>query len=487
MNPAGAARTATSRATDAVLTELARYAHETAIDSADAYATARYCLLDSLACAFQALDYSACTRLLGPIVPGATLRGGARVPGTDHELDPVQAAFNIGALIRWLDFNDTWLAAEWGHPSDNLGAILAVADFTGRPASDSAARPVTLRTVLSAMIKAYEIQGVLALENSFNRVGLDHVLLVRVASTAIATAMLGGQVEQTVSALSNAWLDGGALRAYRHAPNTGSRKSWAAGDATSRAVRLALMSLRGEMGYPTALSAPRWGFQDVLLDGRALTMAHPLGSYVIENILFKISWPAEFHAQTAVEAALALHPAVSHRLDQIASIRIETQEPAVRIIDKQGPLGNPADRDHCIQYMTAVPLIFGRLTAQDYEDSVASDPRIDALRALMTVQENPRYTRDYYDPAKRYIANAVQVFFNDGSCTDRVEVEVPLGHRLRRKEAIPRLMRKFSDSVRPKLTNDAWQALSEIAHDPQLFDITTVDRLMELLTPPSLA
>src|SRR5215475_4283803 len=370
---------------DGALVAIADYARNFRVKSATAYDTARYCLMDTLACGFQALQYPACRRLLGPVVPGAVMPGGARVPGTSFELDPVQAAFNIGAMIRWLDFNDTWLAAEWGHPSDNLGSILAVSDYLARTAVMSGRDPPKVRDVLTAMIKAHEIQGVLALENSFNRVGLDHVLLVRVASTAVVTSMLGGSDSQVVNAVSNAWIDGGALRTYRHAPNTGSRKSWAAGDATSRAVRLALISLTGEMGYPSALSAKTWGFQDVLFKGKALSLPQPFGSYVMENVLFKISYPAEFHAQTAVEAAMQLHAEVAPKLEQIERVAIETQEPGERIIDKTGPLDNPADRDHCIQYMTAVPLIFGRLTANDYEDEVAGDLRIDALRAKMEV------------------------------------------------------------------------------------------------------
>ncbi len=432
---------------DSVLTAIADYALSTSISSKQAYETARYCLMDTLACGFQALKYPACTKLLGPVVPGAVMPGGARVPGTSFELDPVQAAFNIGAMIRWLDFNDTWLAAEWGHPSDNLGGILAVADYLARKAVMEGRQPPTVREVLAGMIKAHEIQGVLALENSFNRVGLDHVILVRVASTAVVTAMLGGSREQVINAVSNAWIDGGALRTYRHAPNTGSRKSWAAGDATSRAVRHALIALTGEMGYPSALSAKTWGFYDVLFKGKPFNLARPFGSYVMENVLFKISFPAEFHAQTAVEAAMTLHPEVSTRIDQIERILIETQEPGVRIIDKTGPLANPADRDHCIQYMVAAPLIFGRLTAEDYEDSVASDPRIDSLRAKMEVRENTAFTKDYYDPEKRYIGNAVQVFFRDGTSTPRVAVDYPVGHRRRREEGIPLLIRKFEASV----------------------------------------
>jgi 2-methylcitrate dehydratase len=432
---------------DAALTAIAAYARNAKIDSATAYETARYCLMDTLACGFQALKYPACRKLLGPVVPGAVMPGGARVPGTSYELDPVQAAFNIGAMVRWLDFNDTWLAAEWGHPSDNLGGILAVADYLARAAVMQGLDPPTVRDVLTSMIKAHEIQGVLALENSFNRVGLDHVLLVRVASTAVVTAMLSGTLEQVVNAVSNAWIDGGALRTYRHAPNTGSRKSWAAGDATSRAVRLALIALTGEMGYPSALSAKTWGFQDVLFKGRPLSLPQPFGSYVMENVLFKISYPAEFHAQTAVEASMTLHPQVQGRLADIERIVIETQEPGVRIIDKTGPLANPADRDHCIQYMVAIPLIFGRLTAQDYEDAVAADPRVDALRAKMQVRENPTFTAEYYAADKRYIGNALQVFFKDGTSSARVAVDFPIGHRRRRAEGMPVLVKKFQASV----------------------------------------
>jgi 2-methylcitrate dehydratase len=429
-------------APDPILTAIADYALSFEIKSELAYETAGYCLMDTLACGFQALKYPACTKLMGPVVPGATLSNGARVPGTAYELDPINAAFNIGAMIRWLDFNDTWLAAEWGHPSDNLGGILAVADYLSR-----SGRRVSVRDVLTGMIKAHEIQGVLALENSFNRVGLDHVLLVRVASTAVVTAMLGGSREQIINAVSNAWVDGGALRTYRHAPNTGSRKSWAAGDATSRAVRLALIALKGEMGYPSALSAKTWGFQDVLFKGKALSLPQPFGSYVMENVLFKISYPAEFHAQTAVEAAMTLHGQIAARIGEIERITIETQEPGVRIIDKTGPLANPADRDHCIQYMVAIPLLFGRLKAADYEDQIANDPRVDVLRAKMQVKENPTFTQEYYDANKRYIGNAVQVFFRDGSASLRVQVDYPIGHRKRRAEGMPVLVNKFDTSV----------------------------------------
>ncbi|MDP9084104.1 MAG: bifunctional 2-methylcitrate dehydratase/aconitate hydratase [Pseudomonadota bacterium] len=429
-------------APDQVLTAIADYALSFQIKSAVAYETAAYCLMDTLACGFQALKYPACTKLMGPVVPGATLSGGARVPGTAYELDPINAAFNIGTMIRWLDFNDTWLAAEWGHPSDNLGGILAVADYLSR-----SGKPVKVRDVLTGMIKAHEIQGILALENSFNRVGLDHVLLVRVASTAVVTALLGGTREQIINAVSNAWVDGGALRAYRHAPNTGSRKSWAAGDATSRAVRHALFALKGEMGYPSALSAKTWGFQDVLFKGQPLSLPQIFGSYVMENVLFKISFPAEFHAQTAVEAAMTLHGEIHTKLDQIDRVIIETQEPGVRIIDKTGPLANPADRDHCIQYMVAIALLFGRLNASDYEDAIAGDPRVDSLRAKMQVRENSTFTEEYYDAHKRYIGNAVQVVFKDGTASRRVQVDFPIGHRKRRTEGMPLLIKKFDSSV----------------------------------------
>jgi 2-methylcitrate dehydratase len=474
-------KSATRPAPDQLLVDIADYALSFEINSDLAYETARYCLMDSLACAFQSLDYPECTKLLGPVVPGATLPGGARVPGTPWELEPVMAAFNIGAMIRWLDFNDTWLAAEWGHPSDNLGAILAVADYASRRRLAAGRPGLSMRDVLTAMIKAHEIQGVLALENSFNRVGLDHVLLVRIASTAVATQLLGGTREQIINAVSNAWIDGGALRTYRHAPNTGSRKSWAAGDATSRAVRLALIALTDEMGYPSALSAPKWGFSDVLFAGKPVTLARSLGSYVMENVLFKISYPAEFHAQTAVEAAMQLHPVVRERLNDIELIAIETQEPGVRIIDKTGPLDNPADRDHCLQYMTTVPLIFGRLTAADYEDHVASDPRIDALRAKMRVRENPAFTRDYYDAEKRFIGNAVQVRFKDGTQTDRVEVSVPIGHRLRRAEGLPLLEEKFRASLASKLPAARFTELQQQCSDSARLQATAIDQFMSLL------
>jgi 2-methylcitrate dehydratase len=457
---------------DSLLQQIADYVCDTNIQSDDAFETARYCLMDTLGCGLLALDYPACTRLLGPVVPGTTVLLGSRVPGTKFELDPVTAAFNIGALIRWLDFNDTWLAAEWGHPSDNLGALLAVTDFVGRRALASGQEVFTVRDLLTAMIQAHEIQGVLALENSFNRVGLDHVLLVRVASTAVAARLLGGNRRQILDALSNAWLDGGALRTYRHAPNTGSRKSWAAGDATSRGVQHALRSIRGEMGYATALSARTSGFCDVLFKGQPIRLARPFGSYVMENILFKIAFPAEFHAQTAVEASFQLHSEVAPKLAQVQQVKIRTHESAVRIIDKRGPLRNPADRDHCLQYMTAIGLIFGSLTAEHYEDKAALDPRIDELRGKMVVEEESRYSRDYLDPEKRSIANSVQVLFSDGTATRIVEVEYPLGHRRRRREGIPLLKQKFAGALEGRFDEPRCQAIRKLFENP-----TTLDRM----------
>ena len=465
---------------DPILVDIADYVLSRGIDSREAYDTARLCLMDSLGCMMLALNFPACTELLGPVVPGAEMKNGCRVPGTSYQLDPVQAAFNIGALVRWLDYNDTWLAAEWGHPSDNIGAILACADYLCRRKSEISNSKFQIRDVLTAMIKAHEIQGVLALENAFNRVGLDHVLLVRVASTAVATEMLGGTKEQIVNAVSNAWIDGGALRTYRHAPNTGSRKSWAAGDATSRAVRHALIALTGEMGYPTALSAPKWGFYDVLFKGQRFAVGRPLGSYVMEHVLFKVSFPAEFHAQTAVECAIQLHSKVKARLNQIQRIVIETQEPAVRIIDKTGPLNNPADRDHCIQYMVAVPLIHGTLTAEHYEDDAARDPRIDVLRQKMQVVELPRYSADYLDPDKRSIANAIQIFFDDGSKTERVEVEYPIGHRRRRKDAVPLLWDKFKGALATRFDAKTSKSIVALFEDAEKLDATPADEFLSM-------
>jgi 2-methylcitrate dehydratase len=468
---------------DSLLQQIADYVFAVdKITGEEAIETARLCLMDTLGCGLLALNYPACTKLLGPIVPGATMPGtGARVPGTSYELDPVRAAFNIGTMVRWLDYNDTWLAAEWGHPSDNLGGILAVADYISRRRTVENEAALTIRDVLVTMIQAHEIQGVLALENALNRVGLDHVLLVRIASTGVVTRLLGGTRADVVNALANAFIDGGALRTYRHAPNTGSRKSWAAGDATSRAVWLALNALRGEMGYPSAISAPTWGFQEVLFDGAGFRVpSHGFGSYVMENILFKISFPAEFHAQTAVEAALKLHSQVGNRLAEITRIAIETQESGKRIIDKTGPLDNPADRDHCLQYMIAVPLIFGRLTASDYEDEVASDPRIDALREKMEVVENQQFTVDYLDPTKRSIGNSVQIFFADGTQTERLVVDYPVGHRRRRQEGIPLLLEKFERNLRGRISPRRASAILELCREPERLGSTPVHRFIDL-------
>lgn len=465
---------------DQELVDIARYAVEAKIDSRGAYETARYDLMDTLACGMLALKFPACTKLLGPVVEGAEMPNGVKVPGTHYRLDPVTAAWNIGVMVRWLDFNDTWLAAEWGHPSDNLGAVLAVADYLSRRRVTAGQPPLPMREVLTGMIKAHEIQGVLALENAFNRVGLDHVMLVRIASTAVAAAMLGGTLEEVISAVSHAWLDGSALRAYRHAPQAGPRKSWAAGDATARGVRLALIALTGEIGYPAALSAPTWGFQDVLFKGNKLRVPQRYGSYVMENVLFKISFPAEFHAQTAVECAVRLHPAVRDRLDEIDRIVVETQEAGIRIIDKTGPLGNPADRDHCLQYMVAVPLIFGTLTAEHYEDHIASDPRIDALRARMEVVENRQFSADYLDPAKRSIGNAVQVFFKDGSSTERIAIEYPIGHRRRRAEGIPLLLDKFNDAITGHFPPKRAAAIKTACMDQDTLEQMPVNAFMDL-------
>ena len=469
---------------DKVLVDLADYTVKAAIESPAAYDTARLCLMDSLGCALLSLGDPNCIRLLGPVVPGAELPGGARVPGTAWELDPVQAAFNIGAMIRWLDFNDAWLAAEWGHPSDNLGAILACADWVSRRQGVARREPLRVRDLLTAMIKAHEIQGIIALENAFNGVGLDHVLLVRVASTAVTTALLGGSHQQVLDALSNAWIDGGCLRTYRHAPNTGSRKSWAAGDATSRGVRLALWTMQGEMGYPTALTAPTWGFYDAVLRGRPLRIARPYASYVIEHVLFKAAYPAEFHAQTAVEAAVQLHAQIGDRLDRIERVRIETQQSAMRIIVKSGPLHNPADRDHCLQYMVAVALLEGTLSADHYREPYAGDARIDRLREKMEVVENPQYSRDYLDPDKRSVANAVEVFFNDGSPAQRVEVEYPLGHFRRRGEAIPQLERKFQSNVAGRLPDEQCQAALDLFRDGDRLESLPADQFMAMFVAP---
>jgi len=464
---------------DKVLELISSYAKDFEIKSQDAYATARYCLMDTLGCGFEALEYPACTKLMGPIVRGTTVPNGAKVPGTQFQLDPVQAAFNIGAMIRWLDFNDTWLAAEWGHPSDNLGGILAVADYLSRNG-----KPLVVRDVLTAMIKAHEIQGVLALENSFNRVGLDHVVLVKVASTAVVAGLLNLTKEETVNAVSQAWVDGQSLRTYRHAPNTGSRKSWAAGDATARAVRLALISQTGEMGYPSVLSAKGWGFYDVLFKGKPFKFQRPFGSYVMENVLFKISFPAEFHSQTAVECAMTIFQkmkSLGKTAEDIRKVRIRTHEAAIRIIDKKGPLNNPADRDHCIQYMVAVPLLFGRLTAGDYEDSVASDSRIDQLRSKITCVEDKKFTRDYHAPDKRSIANALTVEFKDGSKLAEVVCEYPIGHKRRRAEGMPVLVEKFKTNLARRFPAKQSKLILNLFLDEKKLQNTPVREFVDLM------
>lgn len=474
-------------APDQVIVDIANYVADYEINSTEAFDTARNCLMDTLGCGFEALDYPACTKLLGPVVAGTVVPNGAKVPGTSYQLDPILAAFNIGAMIRWLDFNDTWLAAEWGHPSDNLGGILAVADYMSRKNIAEGKAPLAVKDVLTAMIKAHEIQGVLALENSFNRVGLDHVILVKIASTAVVTKLLGGNKEDIINAVSNAFVDGQSLRTYRHSPNTGSRKSWAAGDATSRAVRLAWMTMQGEMGYPSALTAKTWGFYDVLFKGNAFEFQRAYGSYVMEQVLFKISFPAEFHAQTAVECAFQLNNEIGHRLqtlEQIAAIDkivITTHESAIRIIDKTGPLDNPADRDHCIQYMAAVGLLKGSLTAQDYEDTAAADPRIDAIRAKMTCVEKAEYTRDYLDPEKRSIANAIQVFFNDGTSSSNIAVEYPIGHRRRRNEGIPELVKKFKVNLARRFDAKKQADILALCLDQSALEAMPVNQFVDML------
>lgn len=468
---------------DRVLTDIAEYAASGVIDSREAYDTARYCLMDTLGCGLLALRYPECTKLLGPVVPGTVVPSGARVPGTPYQLDPITAAFNIGCMVRWLDYNDTWLAAEWGHPSDNLGGILAAADYVSRTRVSEGKTPLTMQDVLTAMIQAHEIQGVLALENSFNRVGLDHVILVKVASTAVVTKLLGGTKDEIVAAVSNAWLDGHPLRTYRHSPNTGTRKSWAAGDATSRAVKLALMAVKGEMGYPSALTAAGWGFYDVLFKGKPFSLSRKFGSYVMENVLFKISFPAEFHGQTAVECAIKLHDRIKDRIGEIDRIILTTHESALRIIDKKGPLHNPADRDHCLQYMVAIGLLHGTLDSDHYEDEAAKDPRIDELRQKMVTAEDRRYSLDYLDENKRSIANAIEIVFKDGTSSGKIEIEYPIGHRRRRQEAIPLLERKFESNLRSRLPAKQANAVLRRCQDHEKLADTPVQQFVDLFIP----
>ncbi|WP_197325475.1 bifunctional 2-methylcitrate dehydratase/aconitate hydratase [Ralstonia solanacearum] len=468
---------------DKVIVDIVDYVTQFKVDSKAVYETARHCLIDTLGCGLEALSYPACTKLLGPVVPGTIVPHGAKVPGTPFQLDPVQAAFSIGAMIRWLDFNDTWLAAEWGHPSDNLGGILAVADWLSRTNLAGGRKPLVMKDVLTAMIQAHEIQGCIALENAFNKVGLDHVVLVKVATAAVVGQLLGLSREELINAVSLAWVDGQALRTYRHAPNTGSRKSWAAGDATSRGVRLALIARTGEMGYPSALTAKGWGFYDVSFKGKPFTFQRPYGTYVMENVLFKISFPAEFHAQTAVEAAMTLHRALAvagRSVDEIKTITIRTHEAALRIIDKTGPLANPADRDHCLQYMVAVPLIFGRLTAEDYEDNVARDPRIDALRKKMVCVEDKQFTKDYHDPKKRSIANALTVAFKDGKTLEEVVVEYPIGHKRRRKEGLPLLVEKFGTNLARRFPARQQDAILRASLNQKALEAMPVNEYVDL-------
>ncbi len=466
---------------DQALQDIADYVIDYKVVSEEALNTARNCLIDTIGCGLMALKFPSCTRHLGPLVPGTTVENGVRVFGRPDELDPVKAAWDIGAIVRWLDFNDTWLAEEWGHPSDNLGAIMALSDYISRVNIANHKSPLKIQDVLEYMVKAHEIQGILALENSFNKVGLDHVLLVRVASTAVATHMLGGTRDQIIAALSQAWVDGSSLRTYRHAPNTGSRKSWAAGDATSRAVRLAMMTMAGEMGMPSVLTAPEWGFYDVSFKGREFSFSRSYGSYVMENILFKISFPAEFHAQTAVECAVLLYPEIKDKLDEIERIEITTHESALRIIDKTGALDNPADRDHCMQYMLAVALIKGDLVADFYEDSFhQQNPLIDLLRDKMVLKEDKRYSKDYLDDDKRSIANALQVFFKDGSQTDKVEVEYPVGHRNRRQEGIPLLERKFLNSLESTYSKEHSDKIFSLCLDQEKIEQISVNKFMDM-------
>ena len=465
---------------DSVISEIANYVTNFEIESDLALDTARNCLIDTIGCGLLALKFPACTKMLGPVVEGTSVPFGVRVPGTNFKLDPIKGAFDIGCAIRWLDYNDTWLAAEWGHPSDNLGAILSITDFISQQKISKGEDPLTMRTVLEAMIMTHEIQGVLALKNSFNKVGLDHVVLVKVASTALVTKLMGGTKDQIMDAVSQAWVDGQSLRTYRHAPNAGSRKSWAAGDATSRAIRLAMITLSGEMGYPGALSAPVWGFEDVLFDGKQISLPQKFGTYVMENVLFKISFPAEFHAQTAVEAAVSLHPEIIEKLDEVKTVNITTHDSAIRIISKEGELNNPADRDHCLQYMVAIGLLKGNLIAEDYEDDIASDPRIDTLRKKMVINEDKRYSDEYHEADKRSIANKIQIHFNDGSSTKEIEVEYPIGHKRRREEGIPVLEQKFKNNLEITYDSNKCEEIYQLCINQEKLESTSVTDFQEL-------
>ena len=479
---------------DKVIKDISEYVINYEVTSRDAMETARNCLIDSIGCGLLALQFKECVKHLGPIVEGTAVPNGSRVPGTNFILDPVKAAWDIGCIIRWLDYNDTWLAAEWGHPSDNLGSILGLCDHLSQKRVKDGQNPIFMKEILEFMVMAHEIQGVLAIENSFNRVGLDHVLLVRVASTAISAKIMGGNDEQIKSAISHAWVDGSSLRTYRHAPNAGSRKSWAAGDASSRGVRLADIALRGEMGVPGVLSAPQWGFYDISFnktnkdqklkdkEDQIFKFNRDYGSYVMEHILFKIQYPAEFHAQTAVEAAVKLHHDVKEKFDQIEKIVIRTQEPAIRIISKVGNLANAADRDHCIQYMAAVGLIYGDLKAEFYEDDFHNEnPLIDSFRDKMEIIEDKRFSDDYLDPEKRSIANAMKVIFKDGSFTDDVEVEYPIGHKRRRSEGIPLLEQKFLNNLNTCFDKDKSNSIYKLGTNQENLEKTAVHDFMAML------
>ena len=466
---------------DKVLADIADYADRYRVGSKLARETARLCLIDSLSCAFEALGYPACTKLLGPVVAGTIVPHGARVPGTTYVLDPVAATFNLGALVRWLDFNDAFYGETVIHPSDTISAVLMTADHLSRARVACGKAPLAMRDVLESTVKAYEIMGELALENGFGAVGLDHTILVKIAVTAVVTKLLGGTREEIVNAVSNAWIDGHALATFRRRPNTGSRKSWAAGDAASRGVWLALQAVKGEMGYPSALTARTWGFYDALFDGRRFRFQRPYTSYVIENVLFKIPYPTAFHGQSGVEAAIKLHPLVKDRLDDIRRVEVRCHNSTMVILDKTGPLHNPADRDHCMQYMMAVGMIYGTMTAEHYEDHVAADPRIDALRAKMKLAESRQYEREYHDPARRTNANSIQVFFKDGTKTPLSEVLYPLGHRRRRNEAIPVLMGKFEASVVRVFAPKRRDAILAACRDPQRLEAQPVNEFIDLL------
>lgn len=461
---------------DKLLQEIAHYV-DTATFSSDAYDAAALALADSLGCAILALSSPACTALLGPLVDGTVVPHGCHIPGIKTPLDPFCGAFNLGMMIRWLDFNDTWLAKEWGHPSDNLGAILALADHLSRRGL-----PLRMVDVLHSLIIAYEIQGVLALSFSCNMVGLDHVYFVKIASAAVSARLLGGHFDQIANALSQAFIDGAPLRVYRQGTSTGSRKSWAAGDATARGLFLAHMTMMGEMGYPEAITATRWGLKDTLFKDQELTLAKPLGEYVIDHILFKVLHPAEYHAQTAVEAALILHPEVKNRLDDIEKIVVHTHASAIKIISKEGPLKNPADRDHCLQYMIAVPLITGQLNVRHYEDEFASDPRIDQIRSLIEVHEEPRFSTEYLEEGKRSAANQIQIFFKDGTETKKVLVEYPLGHKKRRQEAMPHLKDKLIANLHTHYPTDKTQTIVDIVSNRDELELLPVRSFMDLFT-----